>query len=156
MQPMQPFTTHLRVRHYEMDAQGHVNNAVYQHYLEQVAIEHSEALGFGPERYRLLGGSFVMRRVTIDYLRPAFAGDRLALTTWLQEVRGTRAIRRYEIRRDGELDLLVSAEALWVWVDLTTRRPRAMPAEILDSFQALIADTQPSGSVDPSLPSLSS
>ncbi|MCU0526750.1 MAG: acyl-CoA thioesterase [Elainella sp. Prado103] len=138
---MQPFTTHLRVRHYEMDAQGHVNNAVYQHYLEQVAIEHSESLGFGPTRYRMLGGSFVMRRVTIDYLRPAFAGDRLALTTWLQEVRGTRALRRYEIRQADQADLLVTAEALWVWVDLDTMRPKAMPPEILEVFQTLITQT---------------
>jgi len=43
---MQTFTTQLRVRHYEMDPLGHVNNAVYQNYLEQAAIEHSEHLGF--------------------------------------------------------------------------------------------------------------
>ncbi|MBW4664206.1 MAG: acyl-CoA thioesterase [Chroococcus sp. CMT-3BRIN-NPC107] len=42
---MKIFTTQLRVRHYEMDALGHVNNAVYQSYLEQAAIEHSEYLG---------------------------------------------------------------------------------------------------------------
>jgi acyl-CoA thioester hydrolase len=100
---IQPFITHLRVRHYEMDAQGHVNNAVYQHYLEQAAIEHCEAIGFAPSRYRELGGTFVMRRVTIDYLRPAVAGDTLAITTWLQDMRGTRSTRRYEIRKAGEL-----------------------------------------------------
>jgi acyl-CoA thioester hydrolase len=37
---MAVFVTHLRVRHYGMDALGHVNNDVYQHYLEQAAIEH--------------------------------------------------------------------------------------------------------------------
>jgi len=58
---MQPFLTHLRVRHYEMDALGHVNNAVYQNYLEQAAIEHSESLGFTLERYWELGGLFVLR-----------------------------------------------------------------------------------------------
>lgn len=136
---MEPFTTYLRVRHYEMDAQGHVNNAVYQHYLEQVAIEHSESLGFGPDRYRQLGGTFVMRRVLIDYLRPAFAGETLALTTWLQEMRGPRAIRRYEIRKQEAADLLVTAEALWVWVDQITMRPKAIPNEIAETFGQLIS-----------------
>lgn len=139
---MEPFTTFLRVRHYEMDAQGHVNNAVYQHYLEQVAIEHSESLGFGPVRYRQFGGTFVMRRVTIDYLRPAFAGETLALTTWLAEMRGPRAVRRYEIRKQSETDLLVTAEALWVWVDGATLRPKAIPAQILDAFGQLISQPQ--------------
>lgn len=139
---MERFTTHLRVRHYEMDAQGHVNNAVYQHYLEQAAIEHSESLGFTPSRYRELGGTFVMRRVTIDYLRPAFAGETLALTTWLKEMRGTRTIRQYEIRKQAESDLLVTAEALWVWVDATTIRPKAIPNQIIETFGQLISQRQ--------------
>ena len=81
------FTTQLRVRHYEMDAIGHVNNSVYQNYLEQAAIEHSEHLGLSLELYRELSGVFVMRRVEIDYLRPAVAGDRLDITTWIQQMR---------------------------------------------------------------------
>ncbi|HEY9697162.1 MAG TPA: thioesterase family protein [Trichocoleus sp.] len=133
----QPFITRLRVRHYEMDALGHVNNAIYQHYLEQAAIEHSESLGFTPVQYRELGGTFVMRRVAIDYLRPAVAGDVLEITTWLQEMRGVRTLRRYEIRRQGEPDLIVTGEALWVWVDENTMRPKAIPEEIVEAFGQL-------------------
>lgn len=84
---MQPYKTQLRVRYHEMDALGHVNNAVYQHYLEQAAIEHSEYLGLNLDRYRELGGWFIMRRVEIDYLRPAIAGDILEVTTWVHEMR---------------------------------------------------------------------
>ena len=131
---MQKFKTELRVRHYEMYVLGHVNNAVYQHYLEQAAIEHSEHLGFTLERYQQLGGVFVMRRIEIDYLRSAAASDTLEITTWLQEMRGPRAIRRYEIRRQGKDELLVTAEALWVWVDVKAMRPRAIPENMIDAF----------------------
>ena len=131
---MEKFQTLLRVRHYEMDALGHVNNAVYQNYLEQAAIEHSESLGFNFELYQELGGVFVMRRVEIDYLRPAVASDTLEITTWLEEIRGTRARRRYEIRKQNKDDLLVTAEALWVWVDTKTIRPRPIPDVLLSKF----------------------
>lgn len=131
---MQPFVTYLRVRHYEMDTLGHVNNAVYQHYLEQAAIEHSEALGFGLDRYAELGGVFVMRRLEIDYLSPAVAGDTLAITTWAEAMRGSRAIRRYEIRKQGEEKLLVTAEAVWVWIEGRSMRPRPIPTELLIGF----------------------
>lgn len=131
---MQPFTTQLRVRHYEMDALGHVNNAIYQNYLEQAAIEHSEHLGLTLDVYRELSGVFVMRRIEIDYLRPAVAGDTLEIRTWLHEMRGSRAVRRYEIRKHGNDHLTVTAEALWVWVDATTMRPRAIPSVLLDAF----------------------
>ncbi|OKH55246.1 4-hydroxybenzoyl-CoA thioesterase [Calothrix sp. HK-06] len=131
---MEKFQTLLRVRHYEMDALGHVNNAVYQNYLEQAAIEHSESLGFNFELYQELGGVFVMRRVEIDYLRPAVASDTLEITTWLEEIRGTRARRRYEIRKQNQNDLFVTAEALWVWVDTKTMRPRPIPDVLLSKF----------------------
>jgi len=117
-----------------MDAIGHVNNAVYQNYLEQAAIEHSEYLGFTFDIYRELGGVFVMRRVEIDYLRPAVAGDTLEVTTWLKEIRGSRALRCYEIRKQNQADLLVTAEALWIWVDTKTMRPRPIPSLLLDKF----------------------
>jgi acyl-CoA thioester hydrolase len=117
-----------------MDALGHVNNAVYQNYLEQAAIEHSEHLGLSLDVYQQLGGLFVMRRVEIEYLRPAVAGDTLEITTWLKEIRGIRALRCYEIRKQHQDDLLVTAEALWVWVDPKTMRPRAMPNVVFDKF----------------------
>ncbi|MBW4650975.1 MAG: acyl-CoA thioesterase [Kastovskya adunca ATA6-11-RM4] len=132
---MQKFTTQLRVRYHEMDALGHVNNSVYQHYLEQAAVEHSEHLGFNHAKYQEFGGIFVMRRIEIDYLRPAVAGDILEVTTWLQELRGPRAIRRYEIHQQGEEQRLVTAEALWVWVDTSSMRPKAIPRQILEAFE---------------------
>lgn len=76
-----------------------------------------------------------MRRIEIDYLRPAVAGDTLEVTTWLQTVRGPRAIRRYEIRKQGDDQLLVTAEALWVWVDTKAMRPRAIPRQIVEAFE---------------------
>jgi acyl-CoA thioester hydrolase len=117
-----------------MDALGHVNNAVYQNYLEQAAIEHSEHLGLTLDVYKEFGGVFVMRRVEIDYLRPAVAGETLEVTTWVREIRGTRSFRRYEIRKQNQEDLLVTAEVLWVWVEAKTMRPRPIPSLILDRF----------------------
>lgn len=134
---MGQFTTQLRVRYHEMDSLGHVNNAVYQHYLEQAAVEHSESLGFNQQRYAALGGVFVMRRVQIEYLRPAVAGDWLEITTWLHHIKGTRATRHYEIRKQGEDNLIVTAVALWVWVDAKTMRPKAIPDNVFQAFEAV-------------------
>ena len=50
-----------------------------------------------------------------------------------------KATRHYEMRRPGEADLLVAAEALWVWVERTTMRPRPIPEVLIQGFQAQIA-----------------
>ncbi|WP_446361485.1 acyl-CoA thioesterase [Coleofasciculus sp. G2-EDA-02] len=139
---MQIYTRQLRVRHYEIDVLGHVNNAVYQNYLEQAAVEHAQLLGYSLAQCRKLGGVFVMRRIEIDYLRPAIADDTLEITTWLQQMKGTRAIRRYEIHRLAQVQPLVIAEAIWVWVDLVTMRPQGIPKEILTGFEPIQPDNK--------------
>lgn len=133
---MKPFKTCIKVQRQDVDALGHVNNAVYQQYLEQAAIAHSEQFGFTLDRYQSLGGVFVMRRMEMEYLHAAVAGDTLEITTWNVEMRGACAIRRYEMRRRGEKELLLTAEALWVWVDANTMRPRAIP----DILQETLGD----------------
>lgn len=140
------FAAYFKVRHHEMDALGHVNNAVYLHYLEQAAIAHSDALGFTIARLAALGGVFIARRHEIDYLRPATAGDTLQVITWAAEMRGALAVRDYAIHRhdpvagglpgDGFLPLdfapagppLVRARTHWAWVDPAAGRPRRLPA----------------------------
>ena len=128
------FVTYLRVRHYEMDALGHVNNAIYLHYLEQAAWEHSEHLGITLADYDELGGIFVMRKMEIDFLRPAVAGDPLAIATWVHEMRGPRAIRKYTIAHADTGQVLVEATALWAWIERATGRPRLIPKHIRDVF----------------------
>lgn len=135
---MKPFTIHIKVQHDEIDALGHVNNAVYQRYLEQAAMTHSQHLGFTLERYQELGGIFVIRRIEMEYLRPAIANDVLAITTWVMELRGACALRRYEIHREHDRHPLLTAEALWVWVDGTTMRPRSIPGIVQEAFGDLI------------------
>ncbi len=147
------FAVHFRVRHHEMDALGHVNNAVYLNYLEQAGIEHSAALGYDGERLRELGGLFIARRHEIDYLRPAIAGDCLVVVTWIAEQRGAQAVREYILARidnhEGALPAdhflaagfpapvapLVRARTHWVWVGATDGRPRKPPPELRTAFQ---------------------
>src|SRR5689334_938143 len=124
----------LRVRTYEMDQLGHVNNAVYLNYMEQAATEHAEALGFGKERVMALGGLFVVRQHEVLYLGSAVAGDELEVTTWPEQLTGPRAIRSYLIHNAATGKRLVAARTLWVWVDARTGRPRPMPREMLDAF----------------------
>lgn len=158
--PHQGYGAYFRVRHHEMDVLGHVNNAVYLHYLEQAAIQHSNALGYDTSHLTELGGLFIARRHEIDYLRPAVADDLLHVVTWAAEMTGARALREYAILRyslpaDGQLphdsllavgtappgEIVVRARTVWVWVGRDNHRPRRIPAAIRADFLATQADT---------------
>jgi acyl-CoA thioester hydrolase len=126
-------TIRLRVRHHEMDALGHVNNAVYLHYVEEAAIEHARRLGYDEARWRGLGGTWVVRRHEIEYRLPAVAGDDLDVTTRIVGMERARGIRRTEIVRSRDGALLAEATTQWIWVDLGGR-PRRVPSEVLADF----------------------
>jgi acyl-CoA thioester hydrolase len=128
------FTARYPVRQYELDLLGHVNNAVYLHWAEQVAIDHVEALGFGREWSLAQGGGWVVRQHTVTYHRPVRYGDVVLVTTLPQELSGVRGVRRTEIHRESDGALMTEAVTEWIWVRLADGRPTRIPAELMERF----------------------
>jgi acyl-CoA thioester hydrolase len=120
-----------------IDRQGHVNNLAYVAWMQDVAIEHSAAVGWPMDRYLTLGAGWVVRSHFVEYLRPAFAGERLAIHTWVPEFSQRSTPRRYLFVREDDRQLLAQAETRWVFVDLATGRRRALPEELIAAFEVV-------------------
>jgi len=120
-----------------MDGQGHVNNLAYVAWMQEVAIEHSAAVGWPMTRYQEIGAGWVVRSHFVEYLRPAFAGDRIAVHTWVPEFTQRSTPRRYLFVREPGRELLAQAETRWVFIDLATGRRRPLPDDLLTSFAPL-------------------
>jgi acyl-CoA thioester hydrolase len=128
------FTARWRVRSYELDSNGHVNNSVYLAYVEEVAVLHAESLGFGKAWTVLHGGAWVVRKHEIVYHQPARYGDELELTTTLLAMRGARGVRQTAINRtDGTRLTDVTTE--WVWVRASDGRPMRVPLAMVEAFE---------------------
>ena len=123
------------MRQHELDLVGHVNNAVYLHWIEQAAIDHVEALGFGREWSLARGGGWVVHEHRVTYHRPVTYGDVVLVTTLPQELGGVRGIRLTEIRRESDGVLTTEAWTDWVWVRLTDGRPQRVPRDLLDRYR---------------------
>jgi acyl-CoA thioester hydrolase len=130
------FTTRLRVRTYELDINGHVNNAVYLNWAEQIATEHVEAAGFGQTWMQPHNAAWVVRRHEITYRRPAIYGDELLLTTHAESIRGARGIRKTTITRVADSEIIADLHTEWVWVRLSDGRPTRVPDELVQFFNA--------------------
>jgi acyl-CoA thioester hydrolase len=128
------FTARYPVRQYELDVLGHVNNAVYLNWAEQVAIEHVEALGYGRDWSVAHGGTWVVREHHVTYHRPVIYGDVVLVTTLPQEIGGVRGRRRTEVHRERDGALLTEIETVWIWVRAADGRPTRIPAELLARF----------------------
>jgi len=129
------YTTPWRVRHYELDYNGHVSNAMYLNYVAQVTSEHGEASGFGRAWSIEHGGAWMVRCHQITYHRPAMLDDELELTTRVRSVRGARAARETSITRTADKAPIADIQTEWVWVRLSDGRPTRVPREIVDAYR---------------------
>ena len=80
MMPTQPFRTAVAVRFNDIDAMGHVNNALIFTYFEEgrKALFYESLADVTPD-----GFNFIIAHLECDYIRPVFLGDRLSLDMWV-------------------------------------------------------------------------
>ena len=69
------FEMPLRVRDYEVDSQGIVNNAIYLHYIEHTRHEFCRWAGTSFRAMQQQGIDPVIRHIDIEYLTPLRLGD---------------------------------------------------------------------------------
>ena len=120
-----------------IDVNGHVNHLEYLRWMQDLAVEHSAARGWPLERYRATGTAWVVRSHSIEYLRPAFAGDPLSILTWVADLRPRSSLRKYLLWRRSDRQILAQAETLWVFVEAGTGRARLIPEELRSSFEVV-------------------
>ena len=69
----------MKVRDYECDIQGVVNNANYQHYLEYARHEFLEYIGGSFSKMHEEGYDMMVSKITLEYKRPLRGGDRFVV-----------------------------------------------------------------------------
>ena len=118
----------------DIDELGHVSNLNYIRWILDVALGHSKQVGYDYAKYLQLGLVFVVRRHEVEYLRPAFAGDRLELRTWIEKWSAATSVRHTRICRLADGQELVRGVTTWALVSLRDGRPSRIPAKMKAAF----------------------
>ncbi|GJD55461.1 tol-pal system-associated acyl-CoA thioesterase [Methylobacterium dankookense] len=102
----------VRVYYEDTDFSGFVYHASYLRFMERGRTELLRGLaGDQSDLHREAGGLvFVVRRMAIDYLKPARMDDALVVETATRELRGASMHLAQAVTRDGEI--LVQAEVV--------------------------------------------
>jgi acyl-CoA thioester hydrolase len=132
--PESKYSKRAEVTDRDIDALGHASNISFVRWIQEVAVEHSEAMGLGLAEYQGIGAVFVVRRHEINYLRPALRGDELELRTWIGEVRAASCERHTEIVRVADSQVLAGAVTTWAFIDAKSGRPTRIPVEVRERF----------------------
>lgn len=114
-----------------IDELGHVNNAVWVQWIQQVAVAHWHMVA-GREHKNAY--YWVVVRHEIDYLRSAEEGDRVIARTWVGDApQGARFDRFVEFTGpDGKT--CVRAKTEWAIIDKALGRPIRVPPEVIAPF----------------------
>ena len=121
----------------DIDAYGHVNNAVYLRWLDRAAWSHSAALGLSIADCTRLRRGMAALRIEIDYLRAALPRDRVEVATWIVDSdRKLRVTRRFQLRHAGDGGTLARATTQYVCLNLDSGRAVRMPPEFSSAYVA--------------------
>ncbi|HXU93817.1 MAG TPA: tol-pal system-associated acyl-CoA thioesterase [Gallionella sp.] len=113
------FALPTRVYYQDTDAGGVVYHANYVNFMERARTEWLRTFGYSNAGLmKELGVMFVVRKLEVNYLRPALLDDELSVTAQLKDVGRSRitlvqsVIRGDEVLAEGEVHLVcVSVEA---------------------------------------------
>jgi acyl-CoA thioester hydrolase len=128
-----PFLFNLSITAYpaDIDELGHVNNAVWVKWIQDVATAHWTAAAT-PEQ--VAQWVWVVIRHEIDYLGNVAAGDMVTARTWISEPpRGARFNRNIEfVGPDGKVK--VKSVTTWALIDRASARIARVPKDIVARF----------------------
>ena len=125
------FEQMLTAHSQHIDELGHVNNAVWVQWIQQVAVAHWESVADAAHKDAYF---WVVVRHEIDYLRAAVEGDRIIARTWVGDApQGARFDRLMEFTgADGKI--CVRARTQWAIIDKALARPIRVPSEVIAPF----------------------
>jgi acyl-CoA thioester hydrolase len=125
-----------------VDANGHVNNVEYVRWMQDAAVRHADDTGCTAAT-KDAGATWVVRSHQVEYRRPAFAGDRVQVMTWVADFRRAFSLRKYKFVRPVDNTVLAEGQTDWAYVDTTTGRPQTIPPHIQAMIDLLPEGPQP-------------
>ena len=119
------FSTPVRVRFADTDAQGVAHNAAYLVWFEVARVEYLRVFAGGYQALRDLGIEAIVLESLCRYRVPARFDDELVVHTRCLSLRGSRFRFEYVISRDGEV--AADGHTEHACVDAVTFRPTRVP-----------------------------
>ena len=128
---MTPFEKRITARPEDIDELGHVNNAAWVRWIQDIAVAHWRAVAPADHVERYI---WVVTRHEIDYLRAVLPGETVTGRTWVPDPpKGARFDRHMEfVGDDGKPR--ARAKTTWAILDKATGRPLRVPPEVAAPF----------------------
>ncbi|MGP6220620.1 acyl-CoA thioesterase [Caldiplasma sukawensis] len=130
------FIVHIQKRYGDLDALGHVNNAVYLTYCELGRLE------FFKKHFNVSGDyDFVVANVNIDFKKSIHFNDEVYVTTGIKKIGRTSCVTTHEIRGRESDELFSRADIVLVWVDRNGMK-KEIPENIREKLGLFLVENE--------------
>ncbi len=131
---MTPFTRIFTAQPDDIDELGHVNNAVWVRWIQDMATAHWQAVA-APEH--IAAYFWVVTRHEIDYRGNVGLGQSVTANTWIEsEPKGAQFDRRVDFV-DAAGKVIVRANTTWAMIDKATGRLVRVRPEVSAPFMGV-------------------
>lgn len=127
------FSTELEVRWRDVDALGHVNNAVYFTYLEQARVHYVRELGLASSSPRSIG--FILAEASCAYRSPLRLAERVTILARVSDLGNSSFTLEYRVIGTDER-LAATARTVQVCYDYDAGHPIPMPHDWREAILA--------------------
>ncbi len=129
--------TVITVRYAETDCMGVVHHAVYPVWFEIARTDYIKSLGLSYAEMEKDGVMLPVTGISCRYKLPAKYDDRLRITTRVTRLTPARIEFEYELRRDGEDEILATGTSSHAFVDSKSFKPLNVRKVLPDLYNAV-------------------
>jgi acyl-CoA thioester hydrolase len=118
--------TRLDVRFRDIDAFGHVNNAVFSTFAEQARVQYLIDVIGAPDGFERM--PLILARIAIDYRSPIQLGERVTVDSRVDRIGNRSIAMSHRITAGPDARLTADVHSVLVTYDYAAGRPIPVPA----------------------------
>lgn len=128
------YTQSHKVFYFQVDGNGIMTPTALLSDLQEVAINHSEFLGYSVNFLAEKKLGWVIINYHLDITRMPKFGEMISIQTWCVKCQKMQNIRCFYIL-DENKEIIVKAMTRWVFMNLETRKPINIPEEMAQCYR---------------------